>query len=113
MRSSLVDSITRTVKEAGQQLGLTNGETRISKIFGKNVFGRISMKEYLTPEAFKSIVNAIEKGTEVTHEMAEQVAQGMKNWAMDLGATHYTHWFQPLTGQVAEKHDSFLVSGYG
>ncbi|MCE3006931.1 MAG: glutamine synthetase III [Bacteroidetes bacterium] len=110
MRSSIIDSITRKVKSAGQTLGLAE-ETRISKLFGKNVFDRPAMKEYLSQEAYQSVVNAIEKGTNVSHEVAEQVALGLKNWAMDRGATHYTHWFQPLTGQVAEKHDSFLTSG--
>lgn len=110
MRTNLIDTITRSVKSASQSLGLVE-ETRISKLFGRNVFDKGAMKEYLSGEAYQSIINTIEKGTPVSHDVAEQVAQGMKNWAMDLGATHYTHWFQPLTGQVAEKHDSFLTTG--
>ena len=66
------------------------------------------MKEFLSKEAYQSIINSIELGTSVNREVSEQIAAAMKAWAMIKGATHYTHWFQPLTGTTAEKHDSFF-----
>src|SRR3546814_958908 len=68
------------------------------------------MWEVLSKEAFKSVKDAIEQGTPVDREMADQIASGMKAWAISKGATHYTHWFQPLTGLTAEKHDTFFES---
>lgn len=82
--------------------------TRSSEIFGQNVFNRKAMKEFLPKEAFESVINAIEHGLTVDRKMAAQVASGMKAWAISKGATHYTHWFQPLTGATAEKHDGFF-----
>lgn len=81
---------------------------RHSSIFGKNVFHEEAMRQYLSKDAFKAVISAIEKGTKINRENAQQVASGMKQWAMDHGATHYTHWFQPLTGTSAEKHDAFF-----
>ncbi|MFS8616963.1 MAG: glutamine synthetase III [Solitalea sp.] len=81
---------------------------RISDYFGTNVFNEHTMKEFLSKEAFQSVKNAIERGTPVDRDMADQIASGMKAWAMSKGATHYTHWFQPLTGLTAEKHDTFF-----
>jgi len=77
-------------------------------IFAKNVFSRKSMQNYLSKDAFQTVMAAIEKGKKIDREIAGQIAAGMKNWAMEHGATHYTHWFQPLTGATAEKHDSFF-----
>lgn len=81
---------------------------RISDIFGEYVFNDRAMREYMTDEAYKSVKNAIEKGKRIDRNIADQVASGMKSWALEKGATHYTHWFQPLTGTTAEKHDSFF-----
>ncbi|MDQ3192644.1 MAG: glutamine synthetase III [Bacteroidota bacterium] len=81
---------------------------RISDFFASNVFGKESMREYLSKEAFDSINSAIEKGTNIDRKIADQVASSMKAWASKKGATHYTHWFQPLTGSTAEKHDAFF-----
>ena len=67
------------------------------------------MREYLTKEAFQSILDAIRKGTKIQRHIADQVAVAMKDWALSKGVTHYTHWFQPLTGATAEKHDSFFT----
>jgi glutamine synthetase len=83
--------------------------TKLSELFGKNVFSEPVMREYLTKEAFNSITSAIKKGTNISRDIADQVAIAMKEWAMSKGATHYTHWFQPLTGTTAEKHDSFFT----
>ena len=82
--------------------------TRVSEYFGSRVFNRKAMREYMTSEAFKAVVDAMDNGTKINRNIADQVASGMKAWALNLGATHYTHWFQPLTGTTAEKHDSFF-----
>jgi len=79
-----------------------------SKIFAKNVFSKEKMRDFLDKNAFQSVEEAIQKGKKIDRNIAEQIAAGMKNWAVANGATHYTHWFQPLTGATAEKHDSFF-----
>lgn len=81
---------------------------KISEIFGENVFHLEVMREYLPGEAYKSMKQAIYEGTRLERAMADQVASAMKDWAITKGATHYTHWFQPLTGATAEKHDAFF-----
>ena len=72
------------------------------------VFNRKAMRDYLGNEAYNSVVAAMELGKKIDRSMADQIASGMKAWALNKGATHYTHWFQPLTGATAEKHDSFF-----
>ena len=84
-----------------------NGETS-SEIFGSQVFNQSIMKEFLTDEAYNSIILAIEKGEKIQRDTADLIASAMKQWAISKGATHYTHWFQPLTGATAEKHDAFF-----
>lgn len=81
---------------------------KVSDIFGMHTFNYRAMKEYMTPESYDSVMSAVKKGSKIDRGIADQVASGMKAWAMKLGATHYTHWFQPLTGATAEKHDSFF-----
>jgi len=81
---------------------------KLSELFGQNVFHMEVMREYLPSEAFKSMVESIQNGTQLDRKMADQVASAMKDWALTKGATHYTHWFQPLTGATAEKHDAFF-----
>jgi len=81
---------------------------KVSEFFGENVFGIDAMREYLSEEGYKSVMSAMEQGTQIDRKMADQVAASMKAWASDKGATHYTHWFQPLTGTTAEKHDAFF-----
>ncbi len=81
---------------------------RISDIFGENVFHKEVMREYLPSEAFKLMIESMENGTRLDRRIADQVASAMKDWALTKGATHYTHWFQPLTGTTAEKHDAFF-----
>ena len=83
-------------------------EGGIPSYFGEMVFNRKSMRDYLGNEAYKSVVAAMELGKKIDRGMADQIASGMKAWALKKGATHYTHWFQPLTGATAEKHDSFF-----
>ncbi|MBK0378782.1 glutamine synthetase III family protein [Mucilaginibacter segetis] len=81
---------------------------KISDYFSINVFDKIKMKEYLSGEAYNGIINSIDNGETIPRDLAEQVASAMRSWAMGKGATHYTHWFQPLTGSTAEKHDAFF-----
>ncbi len=83
----------------------------ISDFYGINVFDRPKMKKYLSKEAYKAVCDAVDLGRAVDRKMADQVAQGMKAWATENGATHYTHWFHPLTDGTAEKHDAFIVHG--
>ena len=84
-------------------------EEKISSYFGIDVFGKDQMKQYLSKEVFASVMESIEGGTRIDRKVADQVAEGMKLWAMSRGATHYTHWFQPLNESTAEKHDAFLT----
>ena len=83
-------------------------EVKQSDIFGANVFGFKTMRQFLTKEAFNSLMRAIDKGDKINRSIADQIASSMKDWAMAKGVTHYTHWFQPLTGATAEKHDAFF-----
>ncbi len=86
---------------------------RASNYYATNVFTQEVMREYLPSEAYKSVMSSINDGTKLDRKMASQVASCMKDWALTKGASHYTHWFQPLTGSTAEKHDSFFspISG--
>ena len=79
-----------------------------SLIFGTNVFGLTVMQSYLPKSTFKKLLTAIEKNQAISREIADQIAAAMKDWAISKGVTHYTHWFQPLTGATAEKHDAFF-----
>lgn len=81
---------------------------KLSDYFAKNVFTQNAMKEFLSKEAYNSVRESVELGTPIDRAIADQIASAMKAWAMSKGATHYTHWFQPLTGSTAEKHDSFF-----
>ncbi|MBL0308128.1 MAG: glutamine synthetase III [Bacteroidetes bacterium] len=82
---------------------------KVSEYFASRVFNDAAMREYLSDEAYMAVKNAIKAGSKISREMADGVAAGMKNWAMKRGATSYTHWFQPLTGLTAEKHDMFFT----
>ena len=81
---------------------------RPSEYFGKNVFNREKMFKYLPEKAYAKLVDSIDNGTPLDRETADAVAAGMKKWAIEMGATHYTHWFHPLTEGTAEKHDAFV-----
>lgn len=91
-----------------QPLPVQTPSSKISDYFGENVFNKRKMREYLTDEAYESVADAIDHGTRIDRKVADQVASAMKEWGMSRGATHYTHWFQPLTGSTAEKHDAFI-----
>ena len=86
-----------------------------SEYYGKYVFNKEQMAKYLSKETLNILINVIDKGETLNRDLASHVAAGMKMWAMELGATHYTHWFQPLTERTAEKHDSFIeyINGPG
>jgi len=81
---------------------------KVSDYFGENTFNQSVMRQYLSKEAFQQLQNVINKGEKIDRRIADQVATAIKSWAISKGATHYTHWFHPLTGATAEKHDSFL-----
>mgnify|MGYP000962404901 FL=1 len=80
----------------------------VSKIFGEDVFNDTVMKERLPKKVYEELRKTIDEGAELSSAVADSVANAMKDWAIEKGATHYTHWFQPLTGVTAEKHDSFI-----
>jgi glutamine synthetase len=86
---------------------------KISDFFGENAFGIDAMRSTLSPDAFSKVMHAIDKGKKIDQETADAIAAAVKSWAMSKGCTHYTHWFQPLTGTTAEKHDSFFDSSTG
>ena len=81
---------------------------RPSEYFGKYVFNREKMFKYLPKKVYDKLVDAMDNGAALDRSIADDVAAGMKRWAMELGVTHYTHWFQPLTEGTAEKHDAFV-----
>ena len=81
-----------------------------AKIFGENVFNDTVMQERLPKNVYKKLKKIIEEGGELDLATADTIAHEMKEWAIEKGATHYTHWFQPLTGATAEKHDSFITA---
>ncbi|TDB67012.1 glutamine synthetase III family protein [Arundinibacter roseus] len=91
-----------------QPIPLVPPVEKITELYGTNTFHEDTMRTLLSPEAYIKISNAIRAGSNIDREVAEEVATAMKSWAISRGATHYTHWFQPLTGTTAEKHDSFF-----
>ena len=82
----------------------------VADIFGENVFNDTVMQERLPKKVYKNLRKTIEEGKDLDLETADVIAHEMKEWAIEKGATHYTHWFLPLTGVTAEKHDSFYLS---
>jgi glutamine synthetase len=81
---------------------------KITGIFGENVFTLKTARQFLSDEAYKSLVSSTKGGKKIDRSMGNQIANGLRAWAESKGVTHYTHWFQPLTDLSAEKHDSFL-----
>lgn len=110
MSSSLRHSALQGVIHNGEDKKVNHyGGKRITAIFNSNVFTERIMREYLSDEAYKSLANSRKSGSRIDRRVADQIASGMKAWAEEHGVTHYTHWFQPLTGTTAEKHDSFFT----
>ncbi|MEP7267647.1 MAG: glutamine synthetase III [Saprospiraceae bacterium] len=87
-------------------------DQKITEYYGSSTFNDDVMKSLLSPEAYKKIAEAINSGSKIDRDSADEVAAAMKSWAVSKGATHYTHWFQPLTGSTAEKHDAFFDIDY-
>lgn len=100
----------KAINDLTNQNGLdVEGPTKITGIFGENVFTLKTAREFLSDEAYKSLNASIKGGKKIDRAMANQIAAGLRQWAETKGVTHYTHWFQPLTGTTAEKHDSFFT----
>lgn len=103
----------QAIKEATSRQAVPVEELdRKSVIFGQNVFNDKAMKQFLNLDAYKALKDAINHGKKIDRNMADHVAIGMKQWALSKGVTHYTHWFQPLTGTTAEKHDAFFETSF-
>jgi glutamine synthetase len=103
----------QALREASTRKPIKFEETgKKSVLFGSNVFNDKAMKQYLTSDAFKGVQGAVQHGTKIDRKLADYIAMGMKEWALSKGVTHYTHWFQPLTGATAEKHDAFFETSY-
>lgn len=100
------------ISNSRKPIELEYPKEKISEYFGIYVFDKSKMKKFLPKEAYNKVMYAIEEGERIDRKVADLVASGMKAWATEMGATHYTHWFQPLTSATAEKHDGFLdISG--
>jgi glutamine synthetase len=108
MSSFRFESIESVGSHSKIQINSYNGK-KVTAIFGSNVFTGPALRQYLTDEAYKSLSKSIQSGTKIERKVADQIASGMKSWAEERGATHFSHWFQPLTGTTAEKHDSFFT----
>lgn len=103
----------QALKDASDRKPLKFVETgKKSVLFGSNVFNDKAMKQFLTSDAYKGVKDAIQHGTKIDRKLADYISMGMKEWALSKGVTHYTHWFQPLTGSTAEKHDAFFETSY-
>ena len=103
-----IQDIAKLVVSNGDRTMKSSKEYSLTKIFGSNVFNDRTMKERLPKDTYRALKQTIDSGAPLTLEVANVVANAMKDWAIEKGATHYTHWFQPLTGRTAEKHDSFI-----
>jgi len=108
-KSRLTDANFIGKTETGGFMSETNGKKSIPEYYGENVFNLKAMRNYLSEKAFKSLSTTIKENGKLDPSIADEVADAMKTWAISKGASHYTHWFQPLTGLTAEKHDSFIV----
>ncbi|HUX85252.1 MAG TPA: glutamine synthetase III [Chitinophagaceae bacterium] len=104
IRFSALDGLALATKPKSDKV-----DKKITELFSSHVFSGRVMREHLSDEAFKSLQTSIKAGTKIERKMADQIATGMKEWAMKKGVTHFTHWFQPLTGATAEKHDTFFT----
>ena len=108
LRFNALDIVSRRTTER-----IEAPSNKISDYFAQDVFTLDQMKATLAPDVFKKVSNAIDKGKKIDMETADQIASAVKAWAITKGVTHYTHWFQPLTGSTAEKHDSFFNAQKG
>ena len=108
MSSNRRQSLASIVDRGPARIG--NGGETLSETYGENVFGDRAMRERLPASCYAALRESVEKGADLDPKIADLVANAMKEWAVERGATHYSHWFQPMTGLTAEKHDSFLNS---
>ncbi len=108
MMENLRFKVINDLSSSASEVEVTGAAT-ISGIFGENVFTIKTAREFLSDEAFKSLLTSIRGGKRIDRAVANQIAAGIRQWAQSKGVTHYTHWFQPLTGTSAEKHDSFFT----
>ena len=101
---------TIALKEAQNRISpeVKSPSAKISDFYGSNVFDKKKMRDFLSKDVYEKLISSINQGELINSDDANQIATAMKAWAMSAGATHYTHWFQPLTGTTAEKHDSFF-----
>ncbi len=104
LRFKAIDNLTSGNHEVNVE-----GSAKITSIFGENVFTLKTARDFLSDDAYKSLLGSIKTGQKIDRHVANQIAAGMRQWAEKKGVTHYTHWFQPLTGTSAEKHDSFFT----
>ncbi len=101
-------------RHAAQHIGVAGGGNRVDQVFGADVFSERVMQQRLPKDVFKRLQRTMNHAEALDHDSADVIAAAMKDWAIEHGATHYTHWFQPLTGLTAEKHDAFLTpDGHG
>src|SRR3954462_15370694 len=103
LRFQAINDLTSTAEKPQESFA------KITAIFGEHVFTLKKAREFLSDDAYKSLVNSIRGGKKIDRLMANQIASGLRQWAESKGVTHFTHWFQPLTGTTAEKHDSFFT----
>ncbi len=103
LRFKSIDNLSTTPE------GNVAGSAKITAIFGENVFTLKTAREFLSDEAYKSLASSIKSGKRIDRAVANQISAGLRQWAEGKGVTHFTHWFQPLTGTAAEKHDSFFT----
>lgn len=101
------------IAQGRPKIPVTPPSTKISDFYGSHVFGVKQMKESLAPSVYKKVAEAIDRGAKIDPATAEEIASAVKVWALSKGVTHYTHWFQPLTGSTAEKHDAFFDAHAG
>ena len=104
LRFKAIDNLTSGNLEVNVE-----GSAKITSIFGENVFTLKTARDFLSDDAYKSLLGSIKTSQKIDRNVANQIAAGMRQWAEKKGVTHYTHWFQPLTGSSAEKHDSFFT----
>ncbi|MBV2225653.1 MULTISPECIES: glutamine synthetase III [Sphingobacterium] len=107
MLNSRLAAVETASKHMFNETTEVNSERAIH-IFNKNVFSISKMRDYLSKSTFSELKSSIDEGKQISRELADYIAQAMKTWALENGASHYTHWFQPLTGSTAEKHDAFF-----
>lgn len=107
-RSTVLQQITEPKKAGRYTMSDINQYAPVSEYFGELTFGMGDMREKLPREAYANLVRSLEKGEKLTEKSADAIALAMKEWAVNMGATHFCHWFQPLTGTTAEKHDAFI-----